>query len=403
MTEPSGARTALLYTGRSVHIATVPGDHRGTDPSHVDSGMASTPSPIPAPQPSLTLGAFLIGSYFGLLSYASKGVWWIKALVLSALVLETIVTAIDIDACYNYLVTNFGNPDIERAVHWSLSLIASFPASSALTCQIFFARRVWLVDRRYRLMVILMGAELSCTTERLSQIPRTAIARRTQISNESMRQRIQAPVPHPRHPTVAGLLAVWRSDNRGCPLDIGSHLHSASESHRHQETVMRAAMSRTDSMINVLIMYAVNTGLIISNSCLNLLSAANVVCLTCALVLPQSLTRRASYTPLSAYINIVLTIAPPRATVYVNSLLAALNSRQIVSDSGRLDKTNDVFGSVVFSRTIGTRNEEHGLHQIPRPRQGRPSCVLEEEEDTHSDSRSIPEVKAFDTLYAAEP
>ncbi|KAM5544723.1 hypothetical protein V8D89_001621 [Ganoderma adspersum] len=45
---------------------------------------------------------------------------WIKALVTVTLTLETVVTALNINAGYNYLVTNYANPDLERPLYWSL-------------------------------------------------------------------------------------------------------------------------------------------------------------------------------------------------------------------------------------------------------------------------------------------
>ncbi|KAI0706403.1 hypothetical protein C8Q76DRAFT_157534 [Earliella scabrosa] len=171
-----------------------------------------------------------------------------------ALMTGTMVTMLDMNICYGYLVTNHGSLDLERGPSWSLSTIAFVPSGSAIICQVFFARRVWLGILKYSWLVcIRVGAATAADAILTSVLVYT--------------------------------------------------LHKS-----------RTGMKRTDSIINVLILYSVNTGLIIS--------AANVLCLVCGLVLPQTLT----YVVLDSVIS----------SLYLNSVLASLNSRDALNSSTRL-------------------------------------------------------------------
>ncbi|KAI0788219.1 hypothetical protein C8Q74DRAFT_1256677 [Fomes fomentarius] len=243
------------------------------------------------PSLSATYGAFLIGTFCALMLYGvvvhqafgyfrsySADALWLKALVITTLVLETIVTGLNIDACYNLLITNYSNTDLERAIYWSFALLAVFPASVALTCQIFFARRVWLVGRQYRFIVYaavsLMFAELAfpiaCTVE-IFLAPRLDDA----------------------------LKYAWLVSSRNAIATAVDLVLTTVLIYSLRKS--RTGIKRTDSMIHTLIMYSINTGLLIS--------AFNLMCLICGAVLPQSFT----------YVAVDLVAS----RLYANSLLAA--------------------------------------------------------------------------------
>ncbi|KAI0706388.1 hypothetical protein C8Q76DRAFT_800829 [Earliella scabrosa] len=315
--------------------------------------MTTIPESYTQPSLSDTLGAFLIGTCCALVLYGvvlhqaygyfrvySEDALWLKALVIAALVLETIVTGFNVDACYNLLVTNYSNPDLDRAVYWSFALLAVFPASVAVTCQTFFARRVWLIGRRYRIIVytavILMLAELgfpiACTVE---------IFRAPHLDD--------------------ALKWAWLVSARNAAATATDFLLTAVLIYSLRKS--RTGIKRTDSMINILIMYAINTGKYdLNRTALDVeltrpLSAFNVLCLICGAVLPQSFT----------YVAVDLVAS----RLYANSLLAALNSRKLVSQRGKLDNTADaVFGTVVMSprsiqlSSFAPAREEHSMQPI---------------------------------------
>ncbi|PIL32312.1 hypothetical protein GSI_05558 [Ganoderma sinense ZZ0214-1] len=221
-----------------------------------------------------TLGALLIGTFFALMLYGlvvhqaygyfrtyGADVLWLKILVITALVLETVVSVFNMDACYDYLVTNFSNTNLERPAPYSMKLLALFPASVALTVQMY--------DLAWDICYLVSARNAAAT---VTDVLLTTI--------------------------------------------LVYSLHKS-----------RTGIKRTDSMINVLIMYAVNTGL--------LTSAFNILCLVFGFLFPQSFTYAA--------VDLV------SSRLYASSLLAALNSRKIVSDIGSSHITDDgPFGTVVI-------------------------------------------------------
>ncbi|KAI1792155.1 hypothetical protein LXA43DRAFT_1093969 [Ganoderma leucocontextum] len=129
--------------------------------------MSSSPLPTVNPIPPIdnTFGAVLIGTFIGLT------------------VFETFHIVLSTHACYYYLVTNYANPDAARSSVWSLGLLSATTASFADATHVsalrlgsdlrgfhralfFFAGRIFrLGGARYRILVvfacILMVAELA--------------------------------------------------------------------------------------------------------------------------------------------------------------------------------------------------------------------------------------------------
>ncbi|KAM5544786.1 hypothetical protein V8D89_001684 [Ganoderma adspersum] len=178
--------------------------------------MSSSPPPQVYPQvPPLdnTFGAVLVGTFialtwvkfslnvwldigrrdrlYGLVVHQSyryfqlypKDSVWIKALepprqtvnspILTAApcrVLETFHIVLITHSCYHYLVTNYSHPDTDSTSVWSLSLLTVTTGFIVIPIQSFFARRIFLLGcLRYRLLVVfafvLFAAELGflCT------------------------------------------------------------------------------------------------------------------------------------------------------------------------------------------------------------------------------------------------
>ncbi|KAM5544726.1 hypothetical protein V8D89_001624 [Ganoderma adspersum] len=312
-----------------------------------------------------TLGALLIGTFFALMLYGlvlhqaygyfrtyGADALWLKILVITALVLETVVSVFNMDACYDYLVTNFSNTNLERPAPYSMKehdglfqLLALFPASVALTVQIFFARRVWTIGRKFRIVVFIsvlfMVAELA--------LPLAAVILAFEAKTLADALRFSYLVS-------ARNAAATVTDVLLTSILVYS-LHKS-----------RTGIKRTDSMINVLIMYAVNTGL--------LTSIFNILCLVFGFVFPQSFTYAA--------VDLV------SSRLYASSLLAALNSRKIISDIGSSFSADDgPFGTVVVRSRPAlslARNE--------------PVVIQSEQWELRSSSKASPSRVQFTSLMA---
>ncbi|KAI0752496.1 hypothetical protein C8Q80DRAFT_1146360 [Daedaleopsis nitida] len=132
--------------------------------------LAVDPSTVAPSLPPLdnSLGAVLLGSFLSLLmqgmvfhqSYLyfrtyQKDSFLLKAWVVVIVALETFISALYIHTCYSYMVSHyFDAPFLLGPTVWSLK-ISPLPAClSAVICECFFARRVWLISPKYRPLVI---------------------------------------------------------------------------------------------------------------------------------------------------------------------------------------------------------------------------------------------------------
>ncbi|KAI0763309.1 hypothetical protein BD413DRAFT_583618 [Trametes elegans] len=76
----------------------------------------------------------------------------IKSIVAAVTFLQTVHVVIVIHICYYYLVAGYGEANEHREV-WSLCTVPLASALIALTSQFFFARRVSIIGRRFRVLV----------------------------------------------------------------------------------------------------------------------------------------------------------------------------------------------------------------------------------------------------------
>ncbi|KAI0757571.1 hypothetical protein C8Q80DRAFT_107295 [Daedaleopsis nitida] len=264
----------------------------------MDSSTPQLPPGLPAGLAKLpgldeTYGALLIATFIGLILYGitlhqayryyrlyPKDPLALKAVVTVTLLLETFYTILLTHVCYFYLTTNYANVlALGRGV-WSLNLVPVMSGVVIIATQSFFVRRVYLIGPRYRpiavLVVVLLVVELGfyiagtveafkfnddifATLTRVSWIISTATGILL-VADSTL--------------TVALILALNRS---------------------------RTGFRRSDSVIDVLILYAVSTGF--------LTGVLDALSLMLALIKPDSLLWAAS--------GVVGT------RLYANALLAA--------------------------------------------------------------------------------
>ncbi|KAI0822121.1 hypothetical protein BC628DRAFT_698975 [Trametes gibbosa] len=265
--------------------------------SSTPNGTAPDPLATPPQLQSLddTFGALLIGCFVGFIQYG----WTVnqcytyfsaypndrralKSLVATVLVLETFHTILCMHICYYYLTTNYFNPAaLEKAV-WSINLLGVVTGAVILASQSFFLRRVWMIGQKFRPLVIVAGVLL------VGEFGfATAVTVDTFV-----------------HPTLHNNNQAWMNcAGVGMAVLADTILTAALIFSLHRS---RTGIRRTDSLIDLLIMYSINTGLVTG--------VTNMLSLVFALAMPDNL--------IYAAIVIVAT------KLYANSMLAVLNSRR---------------------------------------------------------------------------
>ncbi|KAJ8495506.1 hypothetical protein ONZ51_g1677 [Trametes cubensis] len=269
--------------------------------------------------PSLndTLGAVLLGAIFGFIyyrMYPNDGVM-LKGLILIIVAMETFHTAMWILVCYEYLVVSYFNPLNLITIHWYIRLTIPLTAFTGIFSQIFYAGRVYYIGPQYRLLVaiavVVMFVSLGWDLVATAKVFRS----KTLLEFEQYSWIV----------SVAYGLAVL------CDIITASALIFVL---RRSRTGVR----RTDSVVDVLVLYTINTGL--------LTTVVGMLVFIFALVRPGNL--------------IYAAISIPGVKLYSNSVLAMLNSRRSLSA-----RMNHDFGG----------DSEAG--RASRPTTPRPRTVLE--------------------------
>ncbi|KAL1939034.1 hypothetical protein VTO73DRAFT_10294 [Trametes versicolor] len=136
----------------------------------LDAAPAMIPdaSLIQSPSIGSTMGALLIATFIGLIllgvtlhqAYRYARLFpndspWLKGLVALVVFLEIASSALSVHVCYHYLVTDYFRPQELVLGVWSTDLFPSVAGTIMVISQSFFARRVWLLEPRYRVVVVL--------------------------------------------------------------------------------------------------------------------------------------------------------------------------------------------------------------------------------------------------------
>ncbi|KAI0776946.1 hypothetical protein BD413DRAFT_610524 [Trametes elegans] len=282
--------------------------------------MASTP-PSSDIHLDNTYGAVLIGTFISLIQYGwtmcqcyeysrayPKDSRYLKGLVIAVLVLETLHCAICMHTCYYYLITNYFNPTALQSVVWSSRSLGVVTTAVVFTSQSFFLRRVYMLGRALRplaaLAATLLVGELGVSVG--------GVSREAALTIEMF------PTHAPSWISSAGIGLALSADW----LLTGALIVSLRRS--------RTGIRGTDSAIDLLIIYAVNTGL--------LTGMVDLLAFIFALAMPQNLiyvgtlivaTKLYANTMMAAYVLAEHT----HRTIYSNAhpgltLCSRLNSRQ---------------------------------------------------------------------------
>ncbi|KAI0327373.1 hypothetical protein GY45DRAFT_1373256 [Cubamyces sp. BRFM 1775] len=268
--------------------------------------MSSNPLlQLPATIPSLdsTLGAWLLGTFFGILLQGTvyhqtyryfrlypKDPTYLKIWVTVVVVIETLNTALTMHASYVYLIRNYFNPlSLLGSPVWSLSSLPIPGSLAAVVSQSFFARRIYLINRRYTVVAI---AAMLCFFA-FSGFYIAFSVKLLQSRN-----------------LFEGLKGSWLASTGSCLAMTGDFLVTSVLIYALRTS--RNGIKRTNTILDLLIAYAISTGLIIC--------VFNVLNIAFSLAFPDNLI----YTAFS----IVLT------KLYANTLLVALNTRSSLVQRG---------------------------------------------------------------------
>ncbi|KAH9902502.1 hypothetical protein C8Q73DRAFT_777786 [Cubamyces lactineus] len=196
--------------------------------------------------------------------------------------LETFHTALCIHMCYYYLTTNYFNPLALLSGVWS-QLLPVVTGTVIFVCHGFYARRVYLIGGLYRPLVFVIAGFM------LGELAFVIAA-----TTESFIQATFAAWEHYTWLISAGF---------GCAVGADLVLTTSLIVVLHRS---RTGFRSTDSMIDILIIYTINTGL--------LTGIFSLLSLIFAIVEPSNL------------IYVALNMVSTRS--YANSVLAVLNSRR---------------------------------------------------------------------------
>ncbi|KAF8231687.1 hypothetical protein L208DRAFT_50039 [Tricholoma matsutake] len=237
-----------------------------------------------------TMGAILIGTivsaallgvayvqmFYYFVEY-SKDHWHLKLLVTCTVLCDSVHQALISHTAYTYLVTNYNNPAYLQSLVWSLLLEVFFNGATAAMVQSFYATRVYRLSRSILFSTFIM----------------------------------------------IGIVV-----NAGCAIDILIATSLVILLYRS-----RSGFKHSDTMINRLILFVVNTGVMTS-----LAASGAFISL---LASPHTLL----YAPWYLF----------SGRLYTNSLLASLNARKFVTNGRRVvDETSDIFVSMPQFLTSST-------------------------------------------------
>ncbi|EIW57853.1 uncharacterized protein TRAVEDRAFT_48880 [Trametes versicolor FP-101664 SS1] len=265
-------------------------------------GTDSPPDPFASlPQiPALdnTYGAGLIGTSVGFMLFGltvhqvyryfrlyPTDPAYMKIYVAALLMVETFHIILSLHTCYFYLITKYLQPGAFLIPVWSINTVPFATGVVAVLSQAFFVHRVWLIGPRFRpfvaITILLLCLELAATIETYVRPVFTNYWKVTWVFSASF-----------------GIAMVVDTILTGVLITV---LHRS-----------RTGIKRTDSMIDLLIVYSINTGL--------LTGVFNMLTFIFALVFPDNIIYGA--------------FAVVTAKLYANSVLAALNTRRSLNNTG---------------------------------------------------------------------
>ncbi|KAJ3731017.1 hypothetical protein DFJ43DRAFT_442804 [Lentinula guzmanii] len=228
-------------------------------------------------------GATILQVYLYYRNYP-KDARFLKVLVFTLCIFDTMQLVLCVTALYWYLITNYNNPSVLDQLTWSMELQTDCNGVIALLVECFFARRVWLMSSNmYLVTIIVILAAIHFVLGIVFTVDSFRLVTNTEFGNLIV-----------RWVTSAGIGSAAAAD----VIIAGALCFYLSKS--------RTGFKKTDSLISTLIVYSLTTGLITS--------LIGVVIVVTFATMPNDYIWLAFF-----WID---------GKCYVNSCLAALNSRE---------------------------------------------------------------------------
>ncbi|EIW57915.1 uncharacterized protein TRAVEDRAFT_48938 [Trametes versicolor FP-101664 SS1] len=294
-----------------------------TSPNATDPSSSNPLSALPKiPALDNSYGAMLLGTSLGLMLYGltlhqtyryfrlyPRDLKLFKIFVLAIVTMETVHTIIWMVACYHFLITDYFNPASILTGHWSVKINVAVTGASNLICQSFYARRVFLLGPKSRWVVAVAGVSMVACLG--FDIGASVEAFKLSLSD---------------FPRFSWLV----SGAYGCAVAtdvlltgalIRVLLHS------------RTGFKRTDSTLDTLIVYSINTGLLTRQAIILWHVLDESARLRTGVPWRPDIALEALILP-GNYIYAGISIV--NAKLYANSVLAVLNSRRSLASSKRV-------------------------------------------------------------------
>lgn len=250
------------------------------------------------PSIDATLGATFIGVVVAAVLYGvtclqtwhyyhtyGSDTWRLKGLVLTVWVCDTVHQVLISHTVYTYLVTHYADPQYLGMLVWSLLVEVLFNGFTAFVVQCFFTIRIYHLSHKNIMLTGLVAALV------LAQFCVTLVYVGKSLPMKTYEQL----------DTLKGLSMAVNATTAASDVVIAMSLVSMLH-------LSRTGFKRSDSVINKLILYTVNTGL---------LTSIDAICsLASIAALPNT------------FIYICFFFALGR--LYANSLLATLNARKSI-------------------------------------------------------------------------
>ncbi|KAI0670245.1 hypothetical protein C8Q78DRAFT_975087 [Trametes maxima] len=283
-----------------------------------------------------SLGAWLLGTFcglilFGVLLYQTyqylrlfpSNPPVLKIWVFSVLIVETLNTVFTVHSSYFYLVTHYNHSIIfNKPPIWTMNSIAITGPLAITISQGFFARRVYILAPRLRGVVYVVTVLLLAFCGRSTPFPGTM---RTEFPFKAPNFFAQS-LPFSGY-VAAGVVCIMAAD-----IQLTTVLIYVLQ--RSRTGFRRRVYTTTDSLIDILVMYAVTTGI-----ALKFLRCRQRI---------LKLRRLALCFP-TTMIYTLFSIALTK--LYGNSFLTALNTRQSLIDRGLAgDVVSSAYGAAGTTR-----------------------------------------------------
>lgn len=282
--------------------------------------------------------------------------WLVKTLVSFVMLFDTIHQVLISHTVYTYLVSNYNNQEQLKYLVWSVLVEVLFNGFTAFLVQSFLARRVWQLSGRNiwltGLVAFLVLSEFGCvlafaalslrftTYEQLGTLKELSI-------------------------TVNAL---------GAAGDVVIAFALCVLLHRS-----RTGFQRSDSMINKLIIFAVNTGVLTS-----LCAIASLISIAVA---PDTFLYIAFFFCLGR--------------LYSNSLLATLNARKMIrAASGGIQSTSD-HNNISFREIPATKSLKSIARLNKRPTQTNISIMIDTTKEFATDVEPSTQSQQMDDITDA--